>query len=105
MLAKFCGNLLKPIPTNEYTQKIGSHLLKKVEEFDLNIAVASFDIKSIFSNSGKKKLIETIGNFVANVYKNQQHINGLSKNLFSYIIRNHNVFIIFYLLSKVLHLK
>ena len=105
MLTKFCDNLLKPIATNEYTKKIRSHLLKKVEELDLNIAVASFDIKSLFTNSGKKKLKETIGNFVANVYKNQQHINGLSKNLFSYIIRNHNVFIIFYLLSKVLHLK
>lgn len=105
MLAKFCDNLLKPIATNEYTKKIRSHLLKEVEEFDLNIAVASFDIKSLFTNSGKKKLKETIGNFVENVYKNQQHINGLSKNLFSYIIRNHNVFIIFYLLSKVLHLK
>ena len=105
MLTKFCDNLLKPIATNEYTKKIRSHLLKKVEEFDLNIAVASFDIKSLFTNSGKKKLKETIGNFVENVYKNQQHINGLSKNLFSYIIRNHNVFIIFYLLSKVLHLK
>ena len=93
------------MPTNEYTQKIRSHLLKKVDKFDLNIAVASFDIKSIFTNSGQKKLIEIIGNFVENVYKNQQHINGLSKNLFSYIIRNHNVFIIFYLLSKVLHLK
>ena len=93
------------MPTNEYTQKIRSHLLKKVDEFDLNITVASFDIKSIFTNSGQKKLIEIIGNFVENVYKNQQHINGLSKNLFSYIIRNHNVFIIFYLLSKVLHLK
>lgn len=105
MLTKFCDNLLKPIATNEYTKKIRSHLLKKVEEFDLNIAVASFDIKSLFTNSGKKKLKETIGNFVENVYKNQQHINGLSKNFFSYIIRNHNVFIIFYLLSKVLHLK
>ena len=105
MFTKFCDNLLKPIATNEYTQKIRSHLLKEVEEFDLNIAVASFDIKSLFTNSGKKKLKETIGNFVENVYKNQQHINGLSKNLFSYIIRNHNVFIIFYLLSKVLHLK
>lgn len=105
MFTKFCDNLLKPIATNEYTKKIRSHLLKEVEEFDLNIAVASFDIKSLFTNSGKKKLKETIGNFVENVYKNQQHINGLSKNLFSYIIRNHNVFIIFYLLSKVLHLK
>ena len=105
MFTKFCDNLLKPIATNEYTKKIRSHLLKEVEEFDLNIAVASFDIKSLFTNSGRKKLKETIGNFVENVYKNQQHINGLSKNLFSYIIRNHNVFIIFYLLSKVLHLK
>ena len=105
MFTKFCDNLLKPIATNEYTKKIRSHLLKEVEEFDLNIAVASFDIKSLFTNSGKKKLKESIGNFVENVYKNQQHINGLSKNLFSYIIRNHNVFIIFYLLSKVLHLK
>lgn len=105
MLTKFCDNLLKPIATNEYTKKIRSHLLKKVEEFDLNIAVASFDIKSLFTNSGKKKLKETIGNFVENVYKNQQHINGLSKNFFSYIIRNHNVFIIFYLLLKVLHLR
>ena len=105
MFTKFCDNLLKPIATNEYTKKIRSHLLKEVEEFDLNIAVASFAIKSLFTNRGKKKLKETIGNFVENIYKNQQHINGLSKNLFSYIIRNHNVFIIFYLLSKVLHLK
>ena len=99
MLAKFCDNLLKPIPTNEYTQKIRPHLLKKVEEFDLNIAVASFDIKSISTNSGKKKLIETIGNFVENVYKNQQLINGAYQKTFFHIlleIKMFSSFFIFY---------
>ena len=78
-LAKFCDKLLKPITTNEYTIKDSFSFAKEVEEFDSNLKMATFDVKSLFT---KIPLTETIGLCVENLYRNQTHIDNISKNYF-----------------------
>ena len=78
-LAKFCDKLLKPITTNEYTIRDSFSFAKEVEEFDPNIIIASFDIKSLFTNL---PLTESIGLCVENLYGNHTHIDSLSKSSF-----------------------
>ena len=80
-LAKFCGKLLKPITTNEYTIKDSFSFAKEVEECHSNFIMASFDVKSLFTNI---PLTETIGLCVDNLYRYQTHIYSLSK---SYILK------------------
>ena len=71
--------MLKPISTNEYTIKDSFSFVKEVREFDPNLIIASFDIKSLFSNI---PLTETFGLCVKNPYRNQTHIDSLSKSSF-----------------------
>ena len=78
-LAKFCDKLLKPITTNEYTIRDSFSFAKEVEEFDPNIIIASFDIKSLFTNL---PLTESIGLCVEDLYGNHTHIDSLSKSSF-----------------------
>ena len=78
-LAKFCDKLLKPITTNEYTIKDSFSFAKEVEEFDSKLIMASFYVKSLFTNI---PLTETIGLCVENLYRNQTHIDSLSKSSF-----------------------
>ena len=54
-------------------------LAKEVEEFDPNLTVTSFDLKSLFTNI---PLIETIGLCVENLHRNQTHIDSVSKSSF-----------------------
>ena len=49
-LAKFCDKLPKKITTNEYTIKDLCSFAKEFYEFDINLIMASFDVKSIFTN-------------------------------------------------------
>ena len=67
---KFCDKLLKPIITNEYTIKDSFSFAKEVEEFDPNVIMTGFDVKSLFTNI---PLTETIGLFVENFYRNQTY--------------------------------
>ena len=69
----------KPITTNKYTIKDLFSFAKEVEEFDPNLIVASFDIKSLFTNVS---LTEAIGLCVENLYRNQTHIDSLSESSF-----------------------
>ena len=78
-LAKFCNKLLKPITTNEYTTKDSFSFVKQVEEFDPNLVMASFDVKLLFTNI---RLIEPNGFCVENLYRNETHIDTLSKSSF-----------------------
>ena len=78
-LVKFCDKLLKPITTNECTIKDSFSFVREVEEFDPNLIMASFDVKSLFTNIS---ITETICFFVENLYRNQIHINSLSKSYF-----------------------
>ena len=71
--------MLKPITTNEYTIKDSFSFTKEVEEFDPNLIMVSFDIKSLFTNI---PVTETIGLCVENLYRNQAHIDSLSKSSF-----------------------
>ena len=48
--ARFCDKLLKPITTNEYTIKDSFSFTQEVEEFDPNLVMVSFDVKSLLSN-------------------------------------------------------
>ena len=52
---------------------------KEVAELDPNLIMASFDVKSLFT---KIPLTETICFCVENLYKNQTHIDSLSKSSF-----------------------
>ena len=49
-LAKFCDQLLKPLTSNYYTIKDSFSLAKEVLDFDASCFMASFDIKSLFTN-------------------------------------------------------
>ena len=82
-LAKFCDKLLKPITTHEYTTEYSFSFAKEIEEFDSNLIMASFDVKSLFTNI---PLTETIGLCVENLYRNQTHIDNLSKSSFRRIL-------------------
>ena len=70
-LAKFWDKLLKPIATNEYTIKHSFSFGKKVEEFNHNLVMANFDVKSLFT---KIPFTETIVLCVENLYRNGTHI-------------------------------
>ena len=78
-LAKFCDKLLELIITNEYTIKDSFYFAKKVEEFDPNLIMASFDVKSLFT---KIVLTETIDFWVENLCRNKAHTDSLSKSFF-----------------------
>ena len=69
-LAKLSDKLLKPIATNEYAMKDSFSFAKEVKEFDPNLIMASFDVKSLFTNIS---LTETIGLCAENLYRNQTH--------------------------------
>ena len=49
-LAKFRDQLLRPLTSNEYTIKDSFSFDKEVLEFDASLFMASFDIKSLFTN-------------------------------------------------------
>ena len=49
-LTKFCDQLLKPLTKNEYTIKDYSSFANEVLGFNASLFMASFDIKSLFTN-------------------------------------------------------
>ena len=71
--------MLRPITTQEYTIKCSFSFAKEVEEFDPNLVMANFDVKSLFT---KIPLTETISLCVENFYRNQAHTDSLSKSYF-----------------------
>ena len=78
-LPKFCDKLLKPITINECTIKDSFSFTKEVQEFDPNLIMVSFDVKSLFTNIPPT---EAISLCVENLYRNQTHIDSLSKSCF-----------------------
>ena len=44
-LTKFCDKLLKTVTTNKYSFSFA----KEVEEFDPNLVIVNFDVKSLFA--------------------------------------------------------
>ena len=78
-LAKFCDQLLKPLTSNGYTIKDSFSFAKEVLDFDASCFMASFHIKSLFTNI---PLTETLNLCVQNLYRNQTHVNNLTKSSF-----------------------
>ena len=76
-LAKFCDQLLKPLTNNEYTTKDCFSFAKEVLEFDISLFMASFDIKSLFTNIS---LTEMLNLCVQNLYINQTHVGNLTQS-------------------------
>lgn len=76
---KFCDKLLTPIATNEYAINDSFSFRQEIKEFDINLVIVIFDVKSLFTNID---LTETIALCVQNLYRNQTHIDSLSKNCF-----------------------
>ena len=83
-LAKFCDQLLKPLTSNDYTIKDSFSFAKDVLDFDASCFMASFDIKSLFTNI---PLTDTSNLCVQNFYRNQTHINNLTKSSFYKLLK------------------
>ena len=81
-LVKFCDQLLKPLTSNDYTIKDSFSFAKKALDFDASCFMASFDIKSLFTDI---PLTETLS--VQNLYKNQAHVNNLTKSSFYRLLK------------------
>ena len=78
-LTKFCDQLLKPLTSNDYTIKDSFSFAKEVSDFGASCFMASFDIKSLFINI---TLTETLNLCIQNLYRNQAHVNSLTKSSF-----------------------
>ena len=76
-LAKFCDQLLKPLTSNDYVIKDSFSFTKEVLDFDGSCFVASFDIKSLFTNI---PLTETLNLSVQNLCRKQTYVNNLTKS-------------------------
>ena len=65
-LAKFCDQLLLPLTKSKYTIKDSFSFAKEVVEFYASLFMASFDIKSLFTNI---PLTETLNLCVQNLFQ------------------------------------
>ena len=83
-LAKFCNQLVKPVTNNDYTIKDSFSFAKKVLDFDTSCFMASFVIKSLFTNI---PLTETLNLCIQNRYRNQAHVNNLTKSSFYKLLK------------------
>ena len=83
-LIKFCDQLLKPRTKNEYTIKDSFSFAKEVLEFHASLFMASFDIKSLFTNI---PLTETLNLCVQNLYRNQTHVDNLTQSSFYSLLK------------------
>ena len=72
-LTTFSDQLLKPLTNNEYTIKESFSFAKEVLEFDTPLFMASFDLKSLFTNI---LLTETL-NLCVFVYKTLTEIKHM----------------------------
>ena len=78
-LAKCCDQLLKPVTNDEYTIKDSSWFTKEFLEFDASLFLASFNIKSLFTNI---PLTKTLNFCVQNLYRNQTHVGNFTQSSF-----------------------
>ena len=82
-IARFCDQLLKPLTNNEYTLK-NSFSFAKVLELDSSLFMASFDIKSLFTDI---PLTETFNFCVQILYRNETHVGNLTQSSFSSLLK------------------
>ena len=78
-LANFLVPMLEPLTTNEYTIKDSFTFAEELQSFDSKLAMASFDIESLFTNI---PLQETIDLCVENLFQDRTHVDDLSKDSF-----------------------
>ena len=83
-VAKFYDQLLKPLTSNDYTIKDSFSFVKEISDFDASCFMASFDIKSLFTNI---TLTEMLNFCVQNLYRNQAHVNNLTKSSFCKLLK------------------
>ena len=83
-LTKFCDQILKPLTSNDYTTKDSFSFAKEVLDFNASCFMASFNIKSLFTNMS---LTETLNLCVQNLYRNQTHVNNLTKSSFYKLLK------------------
>ena len=78
-LAKFLIPMLEPLTTNEYTINDSFIFAEELQNFGSKLVMASFDIKSLFTNI---PLQETFELCIENLFKDRTHVNNLSKDSF-----------------------
>ena len=78
-LAKFLVPILEPLTTNEYTITDSFTFAEGLQSFDSKLVMASFDVKSLFTNI---PLQETIDLCVENLFQDRTHVDNLSKDSF-----------------------
>ena len=92
-LAKFCNQLqwliikdykINDYKINDYKIKGSFSFAKEVLDFDASCFIASFDIKSLFTNIPQT---ETLNLCVQNLYRNQTHVNNFTKVHFKSCLR------------------
>ena len=83
-LAKFCDQLLKPLTNIDYLTKDSSSFVEQVLDFDTSCFMASFDIKSLFTNI---PLRETLNLCLQNLYRNQARVKNLTKSSFYKLVK------------------
>ena len=112
-LAKLCDQLMKPLTRNDYAindsfsftkEVLGFDAscfmaAKEVLDFDASCFMASFHIKSIFT---KIPLTETLNLCVQNLYRNQAHVNNLTKSSF-YKLLKFTMFESFFIFDRKLY--
>ena len=75
---------MKHLTSNDYTIKDSFSFDKEVLDFYASCFMASFDIKLLFTNIPPT---ETLILFVQNLYKNQTHVNNLTKSSFYKLLK------------------
>ena len=78
-LAKFLAPMLEPLTTNEYTIKDSFTFAEELQSFDFKLAMASFDIETLFTNIPLQKTTDLC---VENLFKDKTHVDNLLKNFF-----------------------
>ena len=81
---KFYDQLLKSLTSNDYTIKDSFSFSKEILDFDASCFMASFDMKSLFTNI---PLTETLNLCVQNLYRNQAHVKNLTKSSFYKLLK------------------
>ena len=75
---------MKSLTSNDYTINDSFSFAKEVLEFDALLFMASFDIKSLFTNV---PLTKTLNLWIQNLYRNQTHIDNLTKSSFYNLLK------------------
>ena len=78
-IVKVLSSNARTLTTSKCTIKYSFTFAEEIQSFDSNLAMASFDIESPFTNF---LLQETIDLCVENLFKDMTHIDNLSKDSF-----------------------